>query len=106
MGQDVRDVIVEAVAFGQSMDFANTLGAEHMGWSLRVSRVGCSVAIVKEILMKFGKRYGMLFDVEGFVHKQCKGFWRFWWRKSHFNCSAIRCATFMSANKYGRAARN
>ena len=88
------------------MDFINTLGAEHMGWSLRVSRVGCSVAIIKEILMKFGKRDGMLFVVQGFAYKQYKGFWRFWWRKSHFNYDMIPCATFMHANKYGRTVGN
>ena len=37
----------------------------------------CSVVIDKEIPMKFGKRDDMLFVVERFVHKRCKGFWRF-----------------------------
>ena len=56
------------------MDLVNTLGVEHMCWSLRGGRVGCSAVTLREILVKSGERGIMLFAVEGFVKKQCKGF--------------------------------
>ena len=39
-----------------SMDLVKTFGAEDMGWNLRGSRIGCSAATFKEILVKSRER--------------------------------------------------
>ena len=44
--------------------------------------------------------------LKGLYINDARGFGVFWWMKSHFNCAVIRCATFMHANKYGRAVGN
>ena len=60
-----------------SMDLLKTFGAEDMGWNLRGSRIGCSAATIKEILVESREKDVMVFVVKGFVQERYNVFWCF-----------------------------